>query len=658
MAFDPIARGLSARTSRKLPAALLDFRGSPGAPAWLNRLAFRNAFAAGHKRLQLSPGDYEIDRIFVGDITYSSVLSQQPNAILPEGFSRLDGNGANLVFTAGRGIWCKPRWTWAHPGQVRSYLAADVAAGDTSISLEAGEGVRWHAGDDLLYQFGSLAYDLPETLNWGFARVASVTGDTLTLDRALPESFSVSSVSSQSFTDIDGSANRFNKTVSKLPIVRDVVIADVSGTAANTEATTEEFISFEGAQRITIVNCGARKVAIGFSLKYVEGATIENCWVEDANFFKPAAGKGISLAETRDVSIVNFRGKGLRRAIALEAGAQGQVIGGSFENTGDASTGLSYGSNCQVFSAVSRSRLSVRDFTITGHGGYVLTNVVSAPGDAGDVVFSGRLTMIHGTEPYSFQLDQLDCILDYRIAGQHQEWDFAGAYWWRRRIWLRNGMSQFFHGPPGVVKQARVYASSGLTFGTSGKLTGLYLRRPSGGSGANQAPNLVAGSRVNLPTLYGGSGFGGQLWLYRSEQLRLQVLTEAGASLDAAGDYIDVECLIAPDRLAPNFAWSSQADEFASFTGSADREAYFASYDLPNIAANGTLQVDFAIAGIVPGDHIDAVTLGTTFAGLAIRSAEAITGSCRVIFTNTTAAAIDKAPTSVRILWRKPVASG
>ena len=327
MAFDPIARGLAARASRKSPPTLEDYRGAAGAPEWLNRFAFRNAFLAGEKRLQLAGGDYAINRVPTDDPVVSAVLSQQPNAILPEGFRQLDGNGANLVFTAGRGIWAKPRWTWAYPGQIRSYLAANVAAGDTTLTLEAGQGVNWQADDEFLYQFGSLSYDAPETLYWGFARVVSVAGDVVTLDRPLPEPFTLSSVSALPFTDIDGTANRFNKTIFKFPVIRDMVISDLNGTAGNSEAITEEFISVEGAQRVTIRNCGARKVAIGISLKYVEGATIDNCWAEDANFFKPAAGKGVSMVACRDVSIVNFRGKGIRRPIALEAGSAAQVWG-------------------------------------------------------------------------------------------------------------------------------------------------------------------------------------------------------------------------------------------------------------------------------------------------------------------------------------------
>jgi len=73
--------------------------------------------------------------------------------------------------------------------------------------------------------------------------------------------------------------------------------------------------------------------------------------------FSPAIGKAISLAETRDVEIRNFRARGVRRFAALEAGSEARLVGGLFENTGVPATGASYGTDCIVF-GVSAARSS------------------------------------------------------------------------------------------------------------------------------------------------------------------------------------------------------------------------------------------------------------------------------------------------------------
>ena len=58
-----------------------------------------------------------------------------------------------------------------------SIRKTDIATGDRELTLEAGEGANWQPGDTLLWQLGSLPYDRPETINWGFAQVKAVNGD-------------------------------------------------------------------------------------------------------------------------------------------------------------------------------------------------------------------------------------------------------------------------------------------------------------------------------------------------------------------------------------------------------------------------------------------------------------------------------------------------
>jgi hypothetical protein len=391
MSIDITARALALRALDRGTPLVDEFGAlseSDGAPA---RIAFRDAFAAGAIRLAVSPGVYHLGAIPRDAPIRMQTPYQQPSVILPPGFRRLDGRGSEFLLYDGRGIRGSSSETWGYPS-VLSYLAADVAAGDTTLQLEPGEGAKWSVGDSLVWRFGSLPYDIPEPLDWGLARIVAVDGDTVTLDRPLPQSFAIASVADSPFTITSGET-WYNKALHRWPLFEDLTITDLIGSALQTpegDSWTEEFIAFRGARRLRISGCGARRVSIGFSLQYVVGGTLEDCWAEDSATFPGSHAKGVNLAETREIEIRNFRGKGLRVCVGLEANAQARVLGGSFENTGRYDGSGDYGTSCIVFSALSRSHLSVRDFTVTGHGGYVLGATKNGNADYdGSIQFDG-----------------------------------------------------------------------------------------------------------------------------------------------------------------------------------------------------------------------------------------------------------------------------
>jgi hypothetical protein len=653
MGADFVARGLAGRSLRHQGPHAADFGFSTDASEQANRIAFRDAFAAGAKELALAPGRFACGTIPADEEVVNQTPYQQPAVILPEGFRRLDGRGAKLVLYDGRGIKAESWMNWAFPTTM-SYLAADVAAGDVTVTLEPGEGAKWSAGDTALWRFGSFYYDVPECPDWGFAQVRAVDGDRVTLDRPLPAPFAVASVADQAFTSNLGT-EWYNKALHKWPLFDDLEIVDLSCDTID-DAWAEEFITVRGGRRLAIRRCGAAKVGIGFSLQYVEGAVIEDCWAEDAATFSPAIGKAISLAETRDVEIRNFRARGVRRFAALEAGSEARLVGGLFENTGVPATGASYGTDCIVFGVLSRSKLSVRDFTITGYGGYVLTGTKNGDSaDDGTVRFDGRLTLIHPAEPYGIDLDQIGGLLDYRIAGGRELWDFANRRTWRRRIYLKNGQFQNFRGPRGALVRMRVYASPALTFGAGKKLSAFYIGRE-GTNGADYAGSLVAGTDTTLTFLGGVAA--GPFWTRRAEQLRILLSTESGTSLNAADQYLDIECEFAIDRLAPDSAWLLDADERNAGPGGALREALFPAYDIPAIAAGATVTIDFAIPAMSSGDLVHTVDYAGNLGGVTIRQVETITGAARVVFENQTGAALDTVPSDIRVAWSKSLTSG
>lgn len=657
MSTDISARALAARSLARSTPLLGEFvplDGPGGEPA---RRAFRDAFAAGVTRLAVAPGTYQLGAVPPDEAVHMQTPYQQPSVILPAGFRYLDGQGSEFLIYDGRGIRGSAFDTWAYP-TVISYLAADVKAGDTAVTLELGEGARWAVGDAAIWRFGSLPYDIPEPIDWGIAIVTAIDGDRVTLDRPLTADFAPASVEGQGFTLPSGDT-WYNKALHKWPLFKDLTITDLKGTAYRDEGGdcwTEEFLSVRGGRRVRFSGCGARHISIGYALQYVIGGTIEDCWAEDGATFPGAHSKGFAIAETRDVEIRNCRGKGLRMFVAAEADSQARVLGGSFENTGKYDGTGDYGAGCTVFAALSRSRLSVRDFTVTGRGGYVLsTSKTDTPSYDGAIQFDGLLTLIHPEEPWAIDPDQIFGLLDYRIAGQRELWDFRQPRVWRRRIYLRDGLNQNLRGPRGIIARMRVYASPALTFGAGGKVTGFYVGRE-GFNGANIAGSLVAGADTVLT--FPGGAVGGQLWTGRGEQLKLLVTTAANAGLNTADAYIDVECDMAIDRLASAAAWVLDSDARNSGPNAGLREAYFPAFDIPSVPASGSVTVDFLVPAILNGDIVEGLDYAGNLGNLSIRHMESISGAVRVIFANTTAAAYKAAASDIRITWRKSLTSG
>lgn len=656
MPNDFTARALATRSLARTDPSLGEFGTLSYDEVHATRIAFRDAFSAGAKRIALEPGIFFCSTIPADETVTYRTPYQQPGVILPQGFKRLDGRGAELFLDDGRGIHAVAFATWGWPVTV-SYLASPVAAGDQTLQLEPGEGAKWQVGDAALWRFGSLPFDVRETLDWGIARVTAITGDSVTLDRPLPAPFDPASVAGQEFDNTVG-GTWFNKGLFRWPLFDGLEVTDLVGSAILYDdylPWVEEFLTIRGARQVRIARCGARRVGIGFALQYVEGATLTDCWAEDSAIFQPSVGKGINLAECRDIEIRNFRGKGLRRFINLEAGAEARVVGGAFENTGKRD-GSSYGAECVVFNAVGRSSMTVRDFTVTGYGGYILSLVENGnPEYDGQVRFEGRLTLIHPSEPHSLKPHRIGGLLDYRIAGGRELWDFARPRSWRRRIYLKNGMLQNLRGPRGIVVRMRVFASHGLTIGSGGSLTGFYVGRE-GANGNNMATQLVAGADAALT--FAGGTIGSIMWSKRAEQIKLLVQTAAGNSLDTADAFIDVECDIAENRLVGAAAWSQDSDARNSGPGGELREAYFPGYNIPSISAGSTLTIDFAIPSMTAADLVESIDHAGSLGNVTIRHMDSVAGALRVTFENLTGAAIDPASADIRIGWRKSLSAG
>ena len=599
------------------------------------RAAFAYAAAIGARGVAFNSARYRVERILPNEAT---VQGNPPIQLVRQGDAPQDFGGATLVRQgAGRGIVFSP-------GQVGPVvelpLGADVVAGSIEVTLAAGGAAQLAVGDTVFWQLGELPYDTPETLNWSFAAVTAITGNTVKLDRPMPESLALASVTGA------------NKRLLKLQPLRDWTLRDVT-----LVGPAEEGVAISHAERVRIERVGGRFMGAGtIHAQYCEGLTIEDCWQDGCLTSQPSFGFAFSFAETRNTLLNRPRARATRGLVSAEAGAQITLIAAQFENSIVDGAGASLGNQVVVVNAVGRSSVTVHDLTVTGFGGYRLletNNGVS--GYDGVATFSGTLRLNHPTAPYSIPLGSMTGTLDITIAGLREIYNFERLRHWRRRFVLRDGEYRYAFGPAGLLARARVYATPGVTVGAAQQLTGLWLGRQ-GDNGYNLAdgPNkrIDPGKDANVAT-YAGAVAGAQ-WNLRNQPVALLCVTAPGAGLNAANEFVEFEGWFA-EQSELDIPLSEDAVRGAG--AEADPlEATFAGYDLPAIAAGSALTVTLPIPDMLATDFVDSVRFTGGFAGLDLREAEPQAGGIRLVIANPTAAAIDRAATDLGIAFHHQVA--
>lgn len=549
-----------------------------------------------------------------------------------------DHAGAAFVRqAAGRGILYHPQ----NFGPITDLpLGADVVAGSREVTLASGGGAQLAAGDTVLWQLGELPYDTPETLNWAFATVLAVNGDVVTLDKPMPESLALSTVTGPC------------KRLRKLHVLRDWGIRNLT-----LEGPAEEGIALYCAERVRIANVGGRNLGAGtVSAQYCDGLTIEDCWQDGSMLTQASYGAAFGFAETRNTLLIRPRARATRSLIKAEAGAHVTVIGGQFDNTIVDAAGQSLGSQVVVVNAQGRASLTLHDLTITGFGGYRLLEVSNGNGDYdGLAQFSGVLRLNHPTSPYSIPLRAITGLLDMTIGGVHEIYNFERLRHWRKRFVLRDGEYRVVFGPAGLLARARAYVTPGVTLGSGGQLPSFYLGRQ-GNNGNNLAApgpfNLQAGKDVNIRTYAGDVG--GAQWTLRNQPLQILCATPANAGLGTANEFVEFEAWFAEQ---PELDVTLSEDSVRSAGVETDPlEAVFPAYDLPAVAAGASISLVLPIPDMVPGDFIDSVRFVGGFAGLELRSAEPQAGSVKLVIANPTGAAIDRAPTELGIAFHHEIA--
>ena len=599
------------------------------------RAAYAYAAAIGARGVSFGSARYRVDYILPGE---AAVQGNPPIQILPPNALSQEHGGATFTRqTGGRGIVYHPL---NQAPIVELPLGADVVAGSREVTLASGLGAQLAAGDTVLWQLGELPFDTPETLNWAFATVLAVTGDTVLLDRPMPESLALTSVS--------GSCKRLRK----LNVLRDWSIRDLI-----LNGPAEDGIALYCAERVRIQNVGGRNLGAGTVVaQYCEGLTIEDCWQEGSTLTQPSFGSAFSFAETRNTMLLRPRARGTTGLINAEAGAHVTVIGGMFENTAVNAQGQSLGTQISVVNALSRSSLTLHDLTITGFGGYRLIEVSNGnAGYDGVAQFSGTLRLNHPSAPYSIPLNSITGMLDLTIGGVHETYNFERLRHWRKRFVLRDGEYRYVYGPAGLLARARGYVTSGVTLGAGAQLTGVWMGRQ-GDNGANLADgpsrSLFAGKDSNIRTFAGEVG--GAQWTLRNQPLQILCVAAANAGLNAANEFVEFEGWFAEqselDVTLSEDAVRSAGDEQDPL------EAVFAAYDLPEIAAGATVSLVLPIPDMAASDYVDSVRFVGGFAGLELRSAEPQAGCIKLVIANPTTAMIDRAPTELGIAFHHEVA--
>lgn len=337
--------------------------------------------------------------------------------------------------------------------------------------------------------------------------------------------------------------------------------------------------------------------------------------------------------------------------IRAEAGAEVSISGAHFENTLTDAQGDPLGTDIKLFTATGRSKISLHDTSISGHGGYILSAVSNGnPGEDGSVHLSGRTRLVHPDDPYQIPIQTMSGLLDMEIGGSREIYNLDKLRVYRRRFNLRDGQYRAALGPMGILVRARVYCSPGLAIGQGQQLNAFTIGRQ-GDNGGNAAQGAYGGLQagVDVQLNISAGSVAGIQWIDRLKPLQLTCATIASGGLDAANEFVEIE------------AWMAEPDDVDRPLGEADwrgegserevLEARFTAYDLPALAAGASLSIDLPIPDMLAGDFIESVNVASGLSGLAIRSAEARTGQARITFENPTSSAIDKEPTDIGIAF-------
>jgi hypothetical protein len=466
-------------------------------------------------------------------------------------------------------------------------ITAAHAAGTKTVAV-ANASV-FAPGDWVLYRFGDVPYDLPETYNHGLAQVAAVnTGaGTVTLDQVMPRAFTAA--------ELAGAVN--NKGIRKVAPLINVEFEDVVYDTSFTGGYTgcEHGVVIKQAINPHFGTVGGRGLHVGaFIAQYCYGFHVGKVWNLGSRDTGSNTGNGSRYAEARGRVDEHVTHDCDQTAFALEGASV--VDFGYVEDSHNGTT-----PNRSVIVLNGRSYATIDHMLMLGAGGQVLVTAIDG----------SRLSVHHlhvRTAAMPLNLgtigSEITNSLTLEIAGSAPEvYNAADIYWTPPlRINLRNGMADWIElaGGNRMIVSMKLFASSGVTSG----LTYFNIVRDGGTKSSLRAGDFKAGKEVETPSTYwllGANEFNGA---ERGLPLKLYVETAAiGSGVpDLSKQFLTVSLQLAPlDGAAEiNMSNASAAATARQLDGALD----VVSAAVPTLAAgaeSGWIDIGITTATVAAG---------------------------------------------------------
>lgn len=498
-------------------------------------------------------------------------------------------------------------------------VTSAIAAGDTAIHVTTAS--AFATGEWVLFRFGDVPADPPETYNHGLARVTSVdsVGGTVTLDRAMP----------RPFTSGELSVAVNNKSVRRIAPMIGIDFGDIVFDDSVTDALSGVVLKYSEGCRFGTV--GGRNIGAGsFIAQFAYNWHVEKIYNFNCPSTSADTGNIARFSEARGTvgSIVSHDCDG---TIVVEAASIVKIGYVEDDNRKGART---------LFQMNGRSHIDVERVTLLGLGGQTLVD----PQDNSQFTAKHVQVRTSAMPAYLGKMGKhISETLTLEIAGAVPEvYRTAEGYWIEKRVQLRNGMADTLIVAPAntLLVESRIYASSGVTAG----LNWLNVGRQ-GGAANTLASSIVPGSWRASSNWSVCDAFN----LGRNLPIFLYVDTAAagGAVPDLSGQF-----LICRFRVIPETSGADVAVTSSDALSAANQHFGSATWDPPSVASGARTSTTVSVAGCHVGDFVEA-TFANDLQGMLLSAQVLSDNNVTVTLTNPTGAAINLASGTVRARVRR-----
>jgi hypothetical protein len=363
--------------------------------------------------------------------------------------------------------------------------------------------------------------------SYGFAKIASINGNTLTLDRTINANLIASTVSDPA----NASVYLISNPLENIHIDNFYLYNDIAN-----GGNAEEGIQLTHAQGVSVSNIRAQDPGAGV----VNALDSENISINNINIDSSIAqngqsskGRVFSFAESKDISVNNVTAADVQGVFAYAEYYSRNI---TIDNVNLVNT-LPESSPGDIFGVMEYASTNVENMKISGNGNF---NLYSTGGTAGGTFTIRNLELETDTDPYSLAIPgvQMTGTLHLLIGTTTDEYyDLDNGQWTTRTIYLQNGQSgSNYYLPSGITSDVQVYVPPSVNPATD--LPVFYIGR-TGDNGFGVSSQLISGQQVQLSP--GLGSVGGSVWSLRNQNLKILISTAASGM---AGKYVIVRALI------------------------------------------------------------------------------------------------------------------